>query len=140
MRPQSATTAATEATVAAATGETDYAVCAVCHQANGEGLPGAFPPLSGSEIVNAASPDRMIAIILRGLEGPVTVKGQEYNSIMPAQATLTDEEIARITTYERSSWGNAASAVTPEQVAAVRTSTADRTTPWTIHELEEAIP
>ena len=123
-------------------GETEYQNSGgACHQANGEGMAGAFPPLAGSDIVNMASPDRMIAIILKGLQGPVTVKGVEYNSVMaPWESMLTDEQIAAITTYERSSWGNSGSAVTTEQVAAVRAKVADRTTSWTIAELEAALP
>jgi mono/diheme cytochrome c family protein len=126
----------------ASNGETEYLnACGTCHQATGEGMAGAFPPLAGSDIVILPSPDRMIAIILKGLQGPVTVKGVEYNSVMaPWESMLTDEQIAAITTYERSSWGNTASAVTVDQVAAVRSRVADRTTAWTIAELEEAIP
>ncbi len=123
-------------------GETEYTnTCSTCHQPTGEGMPGAFPPLAGSDIVNMQSPDRMIAIILKGLQGPVTVKGQEFNSVMsPWESVLSDDQIAAITTHERSSWGNSAPAVTPEMVAAVRTKVADRTTSWTIGELEKAVP
>lgn len=126
----------------AMSGETEYQnTCGACHQATGEGMAGAFPPLAGSDLVNMASPDRMIAIILKGLQGPVTVKGVEYNSVMaPWESMLTDEQIAAITTYERTSWGNTGSPVTAEQVAAVRAKVADRTTSWTIAELEAAIP
>ncbi len=122
-------------------GETEYTnTCSVCHQPTGEGMPGAFPPLAGSDIVNMQSPDRMIAIVLKGLQGPVTVKGQEFNSVMAPWESLSDEQIAAIVTHERSSWGNSASAVTPDMVAAVRTKVADRTTQWTIGEVEKAVP
>lgn len=133
---------ATPTQTAGLNGETEYTnTCGTCHQATGEGMPGAFPPLAGSDIVNMQSPDKMIAIILKGLQGPVTVKGQQFNSAMAAwESMLSDEQIAAITTHERSSWGNSAPAVTPEMVAAVRTKVADRTTPWTIEELDKVIP
>lgn len=126
---------------AAIDGATEYAnTCAVCHQPNGEGMAGVYPPLAGSDIAILPSPDQMIAVVLKGLNGPVTVKGVEYNGIMAPWESLSDEQIAAITTYERSSWGNTASAVTPEQVAAIRAKVADRTTAWTIEELEKVIP
>lgn len=129
------------ATTAAVDGATEYAnTCAVCHQANGEGMTGVYPPLAGSDIAILPSPDRMIAVVLKGLNGPVTVKGQKFDGTMAPWESLSDEQIAAITTYERSSWGNTASAVTPEMVAAVRAKVASRTTAWTIEELEKAVP
>lgn len=130
------------AATTALNGQTEYQnTCAVCHQADGNGMAGAFPPLAGSEIVTAASPDRLIAIVLKGLTGPVTVKGVEYNGVMTAhEGMLSDDQIAAIATYERSSFGNNASAVTPAQVAAVRAAHASRAGAWTIAELEAAIP
>ncbi|MFT5686936.1 MAG: mono/diheme cytochrome c family protein [Myxococcota bacterium] len=120
----------------ARTGEQVYAqVCIACHQANGEGLPGAFPPLVASDWA-VGDPERPIKIILSGLQGPIEVKGTTYNSIMTPQGSiLSDVEIANVLTYVRSTWGNAADAVTAEQVTAVRTATADRTAPWTVAEL-----
>jgi mono/diheme cytochrome c family protein len=109
--------------------------CAACHQANGQGLPGAFPPLAGSEYVMGEA-ERVVRIVLHGLSGPVTVKGQVYNGAMPAWADqLTDVEIAAVLSYERSSFGNAAPAIPAEVVAAARAATAGRTTPWTAGEL-----
>ncbi len=139
---QDTSTAMAPAATTAMNGETEYTnTCSACHQADGNGMAGQFPPLAGSDIANMASPDRMIAIVLKGLNGPVTVKGAEYNGAMAAwESVLDDEKIAAILTYERSSWGNAASAVTAEQVAAMRTKVADRTMPWTIAELEKAVP
>lgn len=130
------------ATVAGLNGEAEYqAVCAVCHQNDGNGMAGAFPPLTDSPIVTAETPDRLIATILKGMVGPITIKGVEYNSVMVAhEGTLSDEQIAAITTYERSSWGHTASAVTPEKVAEVRAAVASRTTSWTIEELEATVP
>jgi len=122
-------------------GATEYAqTCSVCHQANGEGMAGVYPPLAGSDIAILPSPDRMIAVVLKGLNGPVTVKGVVYDGTMAPWESLSDEQIAAITTYERSSWGNTSSAVTPEMVATVRAKVAARTTSWTIEELEKEIP
>lgn len=109
--------------------------CAACHQVTGQGLPGAFPPLAGSEFV-LGDEERAVRIVLRGLTGPVTVGGQTFNGAMPAWAdVLSDAEIAAVLTYVRSSWGNAAEAVQAEKVAEERRGTASRTAPWTVGEL-----
>lgn len=119
------------------------AVCMACHQANGLGLPGAFPPLAGSEWVTG-SEERLIRIVLHGLQGPVKVKGTEYNSMMPATGrvpgsgfNLSDDRIAAVLTYVRQEWGNQAGPVTPEKVAAVHAKEAARSKPWTAAELEQ---
>ncbi|HET9064881.1 MAG TPA: cytochrome c [Gemmatimonadales bacterium] len=136
-----ATPAPAPAQAAAIDGATEYAqTCSVCHQTNGEGMTGVYPPLAGSDIAILPSPDRMIAIVLKGLNGPVTVKGEKYDGTMAPWESLSDEQIAAITTYERSSWGNTSSAVTPEMVATIRAKVAGRTTAWTIEELEKEIP
>jgi mono/diheme cytochrome c family protein len=128
--------AAPAGTMAAAAGSTQYAVCAVCHQATGLGLPNTFPPLAGSEIVNGKA-DAHIRIVLQGVTGPFTVKGMAFNNTMPAQgAAMTDDDIAAVINYERSSWGNTGASVTAAQVAAIRAATATRTTPWTEAELK----
>jgi len=109
-------------------------VCFVCHQPNGLGVPGAFPPLAGSTIV-AGDPDRLIRIVLHGLQGPVEVNGTTFNNTMPAQgAVLKDFEIANALTYVRSAWGNHATPVTVEAVTHVR-ATVKRDTMWTWAEL-----
>src|SRR6058998_1099673 len=95
--------------------------CQTCHQANGLGVAGQYPPLAGSEFTNGGS-RRMGMIVLKGLQGPVKVKGQQYGSavMQPWDKTLTDQKIADVMTYERSEWGNTASPVTAEQIAALR--------------------
>jgi mono/diheme cytochrome c family protein len=109
--------------------------CSACHQANGQGLPGAFPPLAGSEYV-LGEEERVVRIVLHGLQGPVTVKGQAFNGAMPAWAdVMSDAAIAAVLTYIRSSWGNSAEAIAVEKVAEQRAATAGRTTPWTAAEL-----
>lgn len=111
-------------------------VCALCHNPDGTGKPGQAPPFIRSEWV-LGSPNRMIRIPLAGLTGPVQVKGQEYNlPSMPAMgAAMTDEQLAAVLTYIRQSFGNNASAITPEQVKAVRSQVGSRTQPWTVPEL-----
>ena len=87
--------------------------CQTCHQASGLGVPGQYPPLAGSEFTNGGS-RRMGMIVLKGLQGPVTVKGQQFGTavMQPWDKTLTDQKIADVMTYERSEWGNNASPVT----------------------------
>ncbi len=112
-------------------------ICLGCHQFNGQGLPGAFPPLAGSPLVTDADPGKVIRIVLHGLQGPIQVKGTTFNSIMPPPApALTDQDIADVLTYVRSDWGNEAAPVTVEAVTAIRAQGA-RTTPWTWAELEK---
>ncbi|MHA6346922.1 c-type cytochrome [Roseivivax sp. CAU 1761] len=96
----------------------DY--CATCHQANGSGVRGAIPPLAGSRYV-VAEPEVPVTIVLRGISGPIEVRGEVYDGRMPSfAATLSDEEIAAILTYARSAWGNAAGDITPERVRGIR--------------------
>lgn len=94
--------------------------CATCHQANGMGVPGAFPPLAGDPVVTAEDPTRHIEIVLYGLQGK-TINGVDYATIMPPfSEQLSDEEVAAIINHERTSWGNNAPTVTSEDVAKVR--------------------
>lgn len=120
-----------------AEGKKNYmAICVACHQPNGLGLPGAFPPLAKTEYVTG-DPKRFAAMILKGVAGPLTVDGKLYNNMMPGQeAMLTDTKIASILTYVRASFGNSSSSVTPEIVAAARKEHAARATPWTEAELK----
>jgi nitrite reductase (NO-forming) len=95
-------------------------LCFACHQPDGKGLPGVFPPLAKSDYL-LADRDRSIRIILKGMSGPVTVNGATYNSAMPPQeAVLTDQQVADVMTYITNAWGNSGDAVTAEQVKAVR--------------------
>lgn len=113
--------------------------CVICHQAQGRGIPGSYTPLTGTGFATAENPAAAIRVILLGMQGPVTVDGQTYNAMMPAYGTgapMTDEEIATVLTYVRASWGNTASAVTPEQVARERQAVAGRGRPVQARELE----
>ncbi len=105
--------------------------CATCHQSNGAGVRAAIPPLDGSRYV-LADAQVPVAILLRGIAGPIEVKGVLYNGRMPTfHATLNDGQIARILTHVRSAWSNGAEMLTPEDVAQVRTTLgADLNRPW----------
>ncbi|WP_424680923.1 copper-containing nitrite reductase [Frateuria sp. YIM B11624] len=94
--------------------------CSVCHQANGEGLPGVFPPLAKSDYLAKQDRNHLISIPLHGLTGKVTVNGKEYDSVMPPMSQLTDDEVANLLTYVLNSWGNPGGQVTKEEVAKVR--------------------
>lgn len=96
--------------------------CSVCHQQDGAGLPGVFPPLAKSDFL-AADPKRAIGIVLNGLSGPVKVNGRDYASVMPPMSQLNDDEIANILTYVLNTWENPGGRVGKDEVTAVRGST-----------------
>jgi mono/diheme cytochrome c family protein len=114
-------------------------VCAACHQATGSGVPGVYPPLANSEWANG-SEERIIRILLHGVQGPINVAGKDFNSVMPVIGpggyNFTDDKIAAVLTYVRQEWGNKAPPVTKEKVTEIRTkAAAGRSTPWTSAEL-----
>ncbi|SHJ40734.1 copper-containing nitrite reductase [Flavobacterium haoranii] len=92
--------------------------CFACHQSEGQGIPGAFPPLAKSDYLNADS-NRAISAVLHGLTGEITVNGNKFNSVMTSQ-NLTDQEISDVLTYVYNSWGNNKTNVTPEMVKTER--------------------
>jgi mono/diheme cytochrome c family protein len=94
------------------------AICAACHQPTGRGLPNVFPPLAGSDFLNADK-DRAIQTVIFGRHGEVVVNGQKFNNTMP-QLPLTDQDIANVLTYVYNSFGNSGLEVTPEEVNALR--------------------
>jgi len=96
-------------------GQQQYIMCAACHGQQGEGGP-AGPPLAGSEWV-AGPAENLVRIQLRGLQGPIKVKGVEYNMVMAPMPYQTDDQIAAVLTFIRSSFGNDAPPVSPEDVA-----------------------
>ncbi len=118
-------------------GKAQYLViCVVCHQPTGLGLPPVFPPLVKSEYVTG-NPERLIAIILNGVMGPIEVDGKPYNNLMPAQgAVLTDTKISQVASFVRSSFGEGASPIQPEQVAEARKKYGSRPAGWTEAELK----
>jgi mono/diheme cytochrome c family protein len=114
--------------------------CMLCHQFDGRGVAGQYPPLAGSEWVlgtNGHQPQQIVAIVLHGAEGPLEVKGEVFYGSMAPWRLLRDDEIAAVLTYVRNSWGNSAPPITPEFVARVREATKDREKPWSQPELEE---
>ncbi|MBS0225670.1 MAG: nitrite reductase, copper-containing [Proteobacteria bacterium] len=93
--------------------------CSTCHQPDGKGLPGVFPPLAGSDYI-AADVKRLADIMIHGLQGKVTVNGKEFDSLMPPMSQLTDDEIANIGTYVLNSWGNPGGEITREDAKVAR--------------------
>ena len=92
--------------------------CSSCHQTNGAGLPGAFPPLANNAVVTG-DPKTVIHIVKFGLHGKIQVGPQMYNGMMPAWGqSLSDGQIGSVITFIRSSWGNRAGAVTAADVTA----------------------
>jgi len=122
----------------AAQGENLYVQhCASCHGQQGSGVGGAFPPLAGAEWVTGDE-DTTIRILLHGLQGRIEVDGRTYSNVMPAFGRrLSDEEIAALLSYVRSSWGNEAEAVASEDVAEIRRQHAGRAQPWTAAQLQD---
>lgn len=105
------------------------AKCAACHQINGMGLAGVFPPLAGAEWV-VGDEKVLTSILLHGVQGELVVKGNTYNGAMPAFGTLTDDELAGVLTYIRSDWGNQAPAITAATVSAQREATKNQIGPY----------
>lgn len=117
-KPVEMKTAAAPSPALAAKGAEIYEQnCATCHY-GGEGSPVA-PPLKGSTVVNASAKD-VALVILKGQQGKAIVNGRPLNGMMPAQAYLTDEEIAAVVTFVRKEFGNGASGATPAEIPALR--------------------
>ena len=121
--PTSAPTTASNAMAAAAPAGNGAKVyqtnCSSCHQSNGQGVAGAFPPLAGNPVVTGDA-TKVVHIVKYGLSGAIAVNGKTFNGMMPAWGTqLSNADIAAALTYARSSWGNKASAITEAQVAGV---------------------
>jgi mono/diheme cytochrome c family protein len=111
-------------------GKSVYGQCVGCHGGNGMGVPTQFPPLVGSPFVNKGE-KRMIAILLKGITGPITVEGKPFNNNMPAwEAALSDKKIAAVASFVRQEWGNKGGEITEAKVKAARKEFSKRTTPW----------
>lgn len=125
-----------------AAGKKHYATCITCHQANGQGVAGVYPPLAGSEWVTG-NEERLIRVLLHGLSGPIEVKGNSYNSLMPAFGKVTgggynwpDERVAQVLTYIRQEWGNQAAPISKEKVTEILNAEKARAKAWTQTELD----
>lgn len=119
-------------------GASGYAVCGGCHQGNGLGIAGQYPPLAGSEWVTGGT-ERLIRVVQHGLVGQVTVAGQNYNfpgGMQGFGAAMSAGDLANVLTYIRNTWGNEGTMITKEMVEAVRKTESARTTQWTQAELE----
>jgi mono/diheme cytochrome c family protein len=112
--------------------------CASCHQANGLGIAGQFPPLAGSEWVSA-DPGVITNIILKGLKGEILVKGEKYGTsaaVNMAAVPISDREIANVSTYVRQAWGNSSDEVSEDFVKQVRADYTNKQDQWTGDELK----
>lgn len=119
-------------------GKAVYAkTCIACHQPNGKGLPGVFPPLDGSDWLEADT-TLLSKIVLRGLQGPITINGAPFAGPMPMAPLaeqLKDEEVADVLNYVRTTYGKGGPLATPEVVKAAREATKDQKQPFTAAEL-----
>lgn len=119
-------------------GKAVYAkTCVACHQPNGKGLPAVFPPLDGSDWLEA-EPALLAKIILRGLQGPITINGAPFTGPMPMAPladTLKDEEVADVINYVRATYGKGGVLATAELVKTTREATKDQKQPFTAAEL-----
>jgi len=123
--------------VAMKKGASGYAVCGGCHQGNGNGIPGQFPPLAGSEWVTGGT-ERLVRVVQHGLTGAITVKGQGFNmpgGMQPFGAAMSAQDLANVLTYIRNSWGNEGTMITQEMVKKVRDEE-KRATQWTEADLK----
>jgi nitrite reductase (NO-forming)/hydroxylamine reductase len=104
-----------------ASGEKLFAAhCSACHQANGQGLAGAFPPLAESSYLTEHGTAGAISVVLNGLSGPITVNGKDYNAVMPNLSYLSDSDVADTLTFVMNSWDNPGGEVSSGEVAAAR--------------------
>ncbi len=114
--------------------------CATCHQMSGTGVAGQYPPLAGSEYVNGGT-RRLGMIVLKGLQGPLTVKGMQFGTavMQPWDKTLSDAKIADVLTFIRQGWGNKGGPVVTESIAALRKELASHPDSFTEADLK-AVP
>ena len=119
--------------------------CMACHQPTGMGIPGAFPPFDGSEYVQGDT-KRLVALVIKGYTGPITVKGVNFNNILIAVDTQfpvlkENAKLADVLNYIRTAWSNKAdAAITPDFIQKIRDEFKDRTTPWNAEDLAKAFP
>lgn len=113
--------------------------CQQCHQVDGKGLPGVYPPLLDSPwLLN--NEERPVKILLMGLQGPITVEGNKFDGNMPEVGYWKDRDIAAVLTFVRQNWGNSAGPISEELVAKVRKELGDRKNPWSGPELLKEHP
>ena len=113
--------------------------CASCHQANGLGIEGQFPPLAGSEWVSA-DPGVIANVIIKGLKGEILVKGKKYGTsaaVNMAAVPISDREIANVSTYVRQAWGNSSAEVLEDDVSRIRAESSGMQDQWVGAELRK---
>jgi glucose/arabinose dehydrogenase/mono/diheme cytochrome c family protein len=113
--------------------------CAICHGGDGKGIASLAPPLAESEWVTGPS-ERLARIVLQGLQGPITVKGEAWDKVMPGHAGLAgfdDNSASGLLTYLHRAWGHSGRVIEPEFIQQVRQETADRLSLWTAEELAD---
>ena len=121
--------------------------CMACHQFSGLGIPGMFPPFDGSEYVQG-DPKRLVALVIKGYTGPITVKGVNFPGAIPLLAVdmqfvqlKENAKLADVLNYVRTAWSNKAdAAITPDFIQKVRDEFKDRTTAWNAADLAKAFP
>ncbi len=113
--------------------------CQVCHMPNGVGQPGAVPALAGSEWVDGPefNEKRLVGIVVKGLKGPVSVKGVNFNSQMQSWEPLGPKKIAAVLTFVRQEWGNKGGEIAEAQVVAAKKEFSDHSAQWTIEEIKQ---
>lgn len=111
-----------------------YEACVACHLPDGKGVIGTNPPLIGPHVADAPA-GRLIRAMIHGVEGTLTIDGEEYDGVMPPAQVETDADLAAVLTYIRASWGNRGGPVTEAMVRAVRDATKDHEGHWSIEDL-----
>jgi mono/diheme cytochrome c family protein len=119
--------------------------CTLCHQPNGSGKEGLYPPLAGSDWVLAPGPNRIARIVFDGVTGPITISGKLFNvgAQMPPWRDVykDDAQVAAVLSYIRKQWGNNAPPIKPADIKALRAATASHTGhAWTADELQQISP
>ncbi len=116
-KPEQTKSEVKEAPAAISGAEVYNRTCNACHQQNGEGMEGTFPPLAQSDFLSDR--ESVIRQVTKGSSGEIKVNGKTYNNAMPPQQ-LSDEECAAVLTYVYSNFGNSGAAFTADEVKAVR--------------------
>lgn len=115
------------------------ATCMACHQPDGNGMAGLAPTLNGSEWVTG-SKDQLALMVFHGVSGPIKVKGQDWNSVMPGHGPMPQfqgEGLAQVMSYIRTAWGNKADIVSNKEIQPILDAQKDRVMPWTVEELQK---
>jgi mono/diheme cytochrome c family protein len=129
----SATATSSPATSVDNRGATVYkSKCSFCHQSNGQGVSGSYPPLAGSDLVTG-DPARLVRIVANGMQGPITIRGVRYDNSMPGwRSFLSPADIAEVSNYLRASWGNGAPPISAAFADSVASAAAAQSEPFIV--------